>query len=107
MANKIIVMFVADRIYKLEKITEIHNNYREMKKDLQLCINFGCKKFWLYHYKTTGKGKWGHTYWRYLKNSINNAYYDVCYYNKYNNKFSFFTITWFVVRCVSFVNRQI
>ena len=53
-----------------------------MKKDLQLCINFGCKKFWLYHYKTTGKGKWGHTYWRYLKNYINNAYYDVCYYNK-------------------------
>ena len=42
MANKIIVMFVADRIYKLEKITEIYNNYREMKKDLQLCINFGC-----------------------------------------------------------------
>ena len=26
-----------------------------MKKDLQLCINFGFKKFWLYHYKTTEK----------------------------------------------------
>ena len=30
-----------------------------MEKDLQSCIDFGCKKFWLYHYKTTEKGKWG------------------------------------------------
>ena len=34
-----------------------------MKKDLQLRIDFGCKKFWMYHYKTGGKGKYGHTYW--------------------------------------------
>ena len=53
-----------------------------MKKDLQLCIDFGCKKIWMYHYKTTGKGKNGRTYWRYLKNYISNVYYDVCYYNK-------------------------
>ena len=76
------VAYDPDRIYKLKKITEIYNNYHEMKKDLQLCIDFGCAKFWLYHYKTTGKGKWGRTYWRYLKNYINNAYYDVCHYSK-------------------------
>ena len=44
---------------KLKKITEIFNNYREMKKDLQLCINFGCKKLLMYHYRTTGKRKYG------------------------------------------------
>ena len=70
-----------DKIYKLKGITEIFNTYRQMKEDLQLCINFSCNNFWLYHYKTNGKRKLGETYWRCLKNFINNNYYDVCYYN--------------------------
>ena len=102
------VAYNADKIYKLKKITEIYNNYRKWKKIFNYVSILVVKIFWLYHYKTTGEGKWGRTYWRYLKNYINNAYYNVCYYNKQNNNFSFFTITWFVVRCVSFsINQQI
>ena len=66
-ACRVKVAYNADKIYKLKKITEIYNNHCEIKKDLQLCIDFGCKNFWWYHYKTTGKGKWCRTYWRYLK----------------------------------------
>ena len=70
-----------DKIYKLKRITEIFNTYRQMKEDLQLCIDFGCDNFWLYDYKTNGKRKFGETYGGCLKNFINNGYYDVCYYN--------------------------
>ena len=70
-----------DKIYKLKRITETFNTYRQMKEDLQLCINFGCDNFWLYHYKTNRKRKFGETYSRCLKNFINNGYYDVSYYN--------------------------
>ena len=52
-----------------------------MKKELQLCIDFGSNNFWLHDYKTNGKRKFGETYGRCLKNFINNGYYDVCYYN--------------------------
>ena len=51
MANNIIMLvefkvaYNADKIYKLKKITEIYNNHCEIKKDLQLCIDFGCKNF--------------------------------------------------------------
>ena len=70
-----------DKIYKLKRITEKFNTYRQMKEDLQLCIDFGCNNFWLYDYKTNGKRKFGETYGRCLKNFINSGYYDVCYYN--------------------------
>ena len=69
------------KIYKLKRITEIFNTYRQMKEDLQLCIDFGCDNFWLYNYKTNRKRKFGETYGRCLKNFINNGYYDICYYN--------------------------
>ena len=86
MVKEIIVLFaelgqLIDKIYKLKRITEIFNTYHQMKEDLQLCLNFGCDNFCLYHYKRNGKRKFGETYWRYLKNFINNSYYDVCYYN--------------------------
>ena len=70
-----------DKTCKLKRIAEIFNTYLQMKEDLQLCINFGCNNFWLYHYKTNGNRKFGETYWRCLKNFINSGYYDVCYYN--------------------------
>ena len=70
-----------DKIYKLKRITEIFSTYCQMKEDLQLCIDFGHDNFWLYHYKTNGKRKFGETYWWCLKNFINSGYYDVCYYN--------------------------
>ena len=86
MVKEIIVLFaelgqLIDKIYKLKRITEIFNTYHQMKEDLQLCLNFGCDNFCLYHYKRNGKRKFGETYWRYFKNFINNGYYDVCYYN--------------------------
>ena len=70
------IAYNADRIYKMKKITETYNNYPEMKKDLQFSIDFGCIIIKQLE-KENGVALIG-----YLKNYINNTYYDVCYYNQ-------------------------
>ena len=74
------VTYNADRIQKLTKIADIFDNYREIKKDIQLCITFDpeCDEFWMYHYRTSGKGRFGFCYWCYLKNYIDECYYYIC-----------------------------
>ena len=46
------VTYNAEKIQNLTKITDIFNNYCEIKKDIQLCIDFDpeCNEFWMYHY---------------------------------------------------------
>ena len=72
-----------DKIYKLDKISDVFNTYLELKTDLQLYLNFGCENVWLYDYKKYGKRKrkFNETYNRALKNFIKNSYYNLCYYN--------------------------
>ena len=50
-------------------------------EDLQLCIDFVCKIFWLYSFKTKyeiKKNKISKTYLRYLKSFTNHGYRKVC-----------------------------
>ena len=72
----------AERIEKLIKIADVTYNFHEIKKDIQLCIDFDpeCNKFWMYHYRKSGKTRLGHCYWRYLKNYIND--YRTCWNDK-------------------------
>ena len=55
----------AERIEKLIKIADVTYNFHEIKKDIQLCIDFDpeCDKFWMYHYRKSGKTRLGHCYW--------------------------------------------
>ena len=73
------VTYHSDRIEKLIKIADIINNTLEMKKDIQLCIDFdpSCKNFWMYYYKTSWKDRFGFCEWKYLKNYIDT--YDICF----------------------------
>ena len=50
-----------------------------MKKDIQLSIDFdpSCKNFWMYHYKTSWKNRFGFCKWQYIKNYIDT--YDICF----------------------------
>ena len=45
----------AERIEKLIKIANVTYNFHEIKKDIQLCIDPECDKFWRYHYKKVRK----------------------------------------------------
>ena len=49
------VTYDAERIEKLIKIANVTYNFHEIKKDIQLCINPECDKFWRYHYKKVRK----------------------------------------------------
>ena len=46
------VTYDAERIEKLIKIVDVTYNFHEIKKDIQLCIDFDpeCNEFWMYHY---------------------------------------------------------
>ena len=64
-ACRVKITYNEEKIRSLKKIVFIHNNFLEIKKDIQLCIDFdpSCKDFWLYHYKQTyvtglGNFKW-------------------------------------------------
>ena len=57
------------KIKNLNKISDIINIYLELKEDLKKCIDFNriIKTFWLYHYKTIRKDRFGLCKWIYLK----------------------------------------
>ena len=76
------VTYDAERIEKLIKIADVTYNFHEIKKDIQLCIDFDpkCDEFWMYHYKKSGKRRLGHCYLRYLKNYIDD--YMICWNDK-------------------------
>lgn len=70
-----------NKIYKLDKITDVFNTYLELKTDLQLHLDFGYENFWLYDFKSSLKRKFNSAekFNRALKFFIINSYYDVCY----------------------------
>lgn len=70
-----------DKTDKLQQILDVFNTYLQLKEDLKLCIDFGCKRFRFYDFKTNGKRKFSKTYNNCLQNFLNNGYYNVCYYN--------------------------
>ena len=76
------VTYNAERIEKLIKIVDVTYNFHEIKKDIQLCIDFDpeCNEFWMYHYKKSRRTRLGHCYWRYLKNYIDD--YMTCLNDK-------------------------
>ena len=73
------VTYHSDRIEKLTKISDIINNTLEMKKDIQLCIDFdpSCENVWIHHYKTSWKVRFGFCKWKYLKSYVD--MYDICF----------------------------
>ena len=71
-----------DKIYKIRKIQEAFNLYKDLKKDLQNFLNSGFTNFWLYDYSrqfSYRKRKYDKTFA--LKNYINENYYNICYYD--------------------------
>ena len=78
------VTYHSDRIEKLTKIADIVNNTLEIKKDIQLCIDFdpSCENVGMYHYKTSWKDRFGFCKWKYLKNYIDS--YDICFNDNWN-----------------------
>ena len=78
------VTYHSDRIEKLIKIADIINHTLEMKKNIQLCIDFdpSCKRFWMYHYKTSWKDRFGFCKWKYLKHYIDT--YHICFNDNLN-----------------------
>ena len=78
------IIYNAEKIQKLTKIADVFNNYREIKKDIQLCVDFDpeCDKFWLYHIRITKRGKFNKTYWRYLSNFAEKSYHWICHIEK-------------------------
>ena len=79
------ITYNADKIQKLTKIADVFNNYREIKKDSQLCVDFDpeCDEFWLYHYKITKRGKFNKNYWWYLSNFAEESYHWICHIDKW------------------------
>ena len=65
----ITVAYHSSRIKNFKKISDIINNYLEIKEDIKLCVKFNPKinNFWLYHYKTSHKDHMGICRWIYLK----------------------------------------
>ena len=47
------VTYNEEKIKNIKKMSLIHNDFLENKKDIQLCIDFNptCDKFYMYHYK--------------------------------------------------------
>ena len=91
LATEIIAMFVVlellitkKKIQNIKKILLIHNNYVEIKKDIQLCIDFDptCDEFWLYHYRKSYQMGLGNFKWRYLKSYFDEYIYKLCWDDK-------------------------
>ena len=49
------VTYNEEKIRNMKKMLLIHNNFLEIKKDIQLCTDFHptCNEFWMHHYKTS------------------------------------------------------
>ena len=78
------IIYNAEKIQKLTKIADVFNNYPEIKKDIQFCVDFDpeCDKFWLYHIRITKRGKFNKTYRRYLSNFAEKSYHWICHIEK-------------------------
>ena len=70
-----------EKIKNPRKIADVTNNFLNIKEDIQLRIDFdsSCDKFWMYHYKTSYKTRFGSYKWHYLKNYIDEYDYSICW----------------------------
>ena len=62
-----------DKIYKINKIQDVFNTYKNLKEDLQNFLNSGFNNFWLYDYSQKFS-------YRKIKTFVFN-YYNICYYD--------------------------
>ena len=78
------VTYNEEKIRFIKKISLIHNNYVEIKRDIQLCIDFdpNCDEFWLYHYRKSYQTGLGKFKWCYLKSYIDEYIYKLCWDDK-------------------------
>ena len=78
------LLITKKKIQNIKKILLIHNNYVEIKKDIQLCIDFDptCDEFWLYHYRKSYQKGLGNFKWRYLKSYFDEYIYKLCWDDK-------------------------
>ena len=62
----------------------IHHNFLDIKKDIQLCIDFDltCNEFSMYLYKTSYITGLGNCKWPYLKSFIDKYVYALCFNDK-------------------------
>ena len=77
------VTYDEEKIINLRKIASVHYNFIEIKKDIQLCIDYDpcCEDFWMYHYRRTVKRGFRITIyfqWEYLSSWINQYIYQIC-----------------------------
>ena len=75
--------FNLDKIYNLDKIQDVFNNFLSLEKELQIFLNNGYSNFWLYHYNQQyklGSKRRKHNN-MYLRNYIEQNYYNICYLN--------------------------
>ena len=82
-ACRVKVTYDREKISNLRKIAPVHYNFIEIKKDIQLCIDYdpSCKDFWMYHYRRTVKRRFRMTIyfqWEYLSSLINQYIYQIC-----------------------------
>ena len=70
-----------DKIFNLDKIQQVFNTFLSLKKELQVFLNNGYINFWFYHYSQQYKlGSKRRKYKNiYLRNYIEQNYYDICY----------------------------
>ena len=75
------VTYDEEKIKNPRKIADVTNNFLNIKEDIQLCIDFDSSfdKFWMYHYKTSYKTRFGSCKWHYLKNYIDEQDYSICW----------------------------
>ena len=73
------VTYDAQKIENIIKIADATYNFCEIKKDIQLRIDFDSTydKFLMYHYRKSWKTRLGHCKWTYLKNYIDD--YMICW----------------------------
>ena len=69
-----------DKIYKIKKIQEEFNIYKNLKEDLQNFLSSGFNNFWLCDYSHKFSYRKRKTFIS-LKNYINESYYNICYYD--------------------------
>ena len=77
------VTYNEEKIINLRKIASVHYNFIEIKKDIQLCIDYyrSCQDFWVYHYRRTVKRGFRMTIYfelEYFSPLINQYIYQIC-----------------------------
>ena len=82
------IAYHMDKIYKIDKITDVFNTYLKLKVDLQIYLDYRGQNFLIYDYSQkfyygNRKRKFNKTYNKLfaLKNYIKESYYNLCYYN--------------------------